>query len=381
MKKVILLGASGSIGEQSLDILEKYARDFSLIAFSVGKRYQVIDIIIKRFPSVKAIYLINDDKKAEFEQKYQGIAFFSRQNGIKNLLNYCDFDIVINALIGFVGLEPSLITLMKNKTLCLANKESLVTGGHLIRTLLKEGKGEIFPIDSEHVAISKCLAKVKRKDVKEIVLTASGGALRNISNDELKNVTPELALNHPTWKMGKKITIDSATLMNKGFEIVEAYYLFDFPLDKIKVILHDESLVHSFVVLNDGMIIADYGKPDMHACIEYALTRGEKCNEVIYLKDLSSLNDCHFRQFNIDNYPLVKLAEKCLSYNYPSSLVALNASDEVFVEAFLEGKITYLDIIENINKIVLGFDSEDVSSFEKISTFDQVVRKKSKKLC
>ena len=381
MKKVILLGASGSIGEQSLDILEKYSREFSLIAFSVGKRYQVIDAIIKRFPSVQAIYLIDDNKRMEFTKKYPGIAFFSSQNGIKNLLNYSDFDIVINALIGFVGLEPSLITLKKNKTLCLANKESLVVGGHLINDLLAKGKGKLFPIDSEHVAISKCLAKVKREDVKEIVLTASGGALRNKSYNELKDVTPELALNHPTWQMGKKITIDSATLMNKGFEIIEAYYLFNFPLDKIKVILHDESLVHSYLVLNDGSLIVDYGKPDMHTCIEYALTGGKKCHEIIYLKDLSSLSDCHFHQFILDNYPLVKLARECLTFNYPASLVALNAADEIFVEAFLKRKITYLDIIKNINKIVLECENEDVSSLEKISTFDQIIRKKSIALC
>lgn len=379
MKKVLLLGASGSIGSQSLDIIDKYPNEFDLVGFSVGHNYGVIPPLLSKYPNIKTVYLIDNKVKNEFSHRYPNVTFYSGEKGLADLVDNSDFEMAIDALVGFAGAEPAILTLKKNKILCLANKEALVTAGNIINDLLDKGFGKLYPIDSEHVAIAKCLSKVKREDVEKIILTASGGALRNLSLDEVKNATPEDALNHPTWKMGNKITIDSATMMNKGFEIVEACYLFHFPIEMIEVVMHDESLVHSGLLLKDGSYVIDYGKPDMHNPIEYAMFEGKNKFEVMHINSLDELKDCHFHQYDKRRYPLTELAKTCFELS-GSKLVALNAANEIAVQRFLNHDLTYMQMHNIIFKCVSEEELITCPSFRLIKSIDKRVRKEAKKL-
>ena len=271
MRKILLLGASGSIGSQSLDIIEADPGRFSLTAFSVGYRIEKIPEILQKHDKVSHICVRKEEDKERLEKEYPSIFWHFGDEGLKELCLFADYDMAVNALVGFSGLVPSLTVLNEDKILALANKESLVVGGELVNRILSSGKGKLYPIDSEHVALAKMLDRVKREDVDRMIITASGGSFRNKSREELSSVTPEMALNHPTWQMGAKITIDSATMMNKGFEVIEAMYLYQWPLEKIDIILHDESMVHSMLLLKDGTYVADISKPDMHGPIMYAV--------------------------------------------------------------------------------------------------------------
>lgn len=379
MKNVLLLGASGSIGTQTLDVLKKYSDRFNLVSFSVGKRKDYIDVILKDFPNVKYIYVTSEETANEYQNKYKQIRFYSEKDGFAKMIKDVDFDICVEALVGMAGLIPAIETLKKNKILCLANKEALVTGGHLINELLDQGYGKLYPIDSEHVALAKCLTNIDRKDVKGLYVTASGGALRDIPLDRLDEMKAKDALKHPNWKMGDKITIDCATMMNKGFEIIEAYYLFRFPLDMIHVSMHRESLVHSYIELNNGELILDYGKPDMHGPIEYALLEGKSEFEVVKTYSLETLKDCHFSNFDEKRYPLTKLAIDCLKVG-GSKLVALNGANEVAVNLFLNDKISYLDINRLVSKVVDEVEVNNTPSLEEILKIDENARKEAERM-
>ena len=347
MTSVCLLGASGSIGKQTLDVMSKNPSDFDLVSFSVGKRTRCISYILKKFPHVKSI-CIQDPKVCEkYQNKYTDILFFSGDNGLDELIKSSDADMVVNALVGFVGLKPTLTTLENNKTLCLANKESLVIGGELVNKLIKHGHGRLIPIDSEHVAIRKCLA-VDNEDVDKIIITASGGPFRNLKREELKGITPEQALAHPNWKMGKKITIDSATMVNKTFEIIEAHYLFGCSYDDIEIKINYNSYVHSIVRYNNGTYHLDYGKPDMRVPIKYALYLGLTDYQTVVTDDLNKIKNTSFGEFDINRYPIVNIAEKVI--NEKGTLGAIfNGANEEAVKAFLNHQISFLGIERIIN--------------------------------
>jgi 1-deoxy-D-xylulose-5-phosphate reductoisomerase len=285
---------------------------------------------------------------------------------------------VVNALVGFVGLKPSITALENNKILCLANKESLVVGGEIINNLLKQGKGKLYPIDSEHVAIAKCLA-VQNTDIDKVIITASGGAFRNLSRDQLKNVTPEQALNHPNWKMGKKITIDSATMVNKAFEIIEAHYLFGLPIDKISTILNLNSYVHSLVRYNNGTYRMEVGKPDMRKPIKYALYQGLINYETVVSDDLTKIKNTTFADFNEERYPIVRLAKKVILEK--GSLGAVfNAANEEAVYAFLDHKIPFLGIEEIINQCVNEHKLIKKPNYDTLKKIDLSTRAKVREL-
>ena len=340
--KICLLGASGSIGKQTIDVINKFPKDFSLAAFSVGKRTRCISYILKKHPEVKHICISNKLKAKEYAKKYPCITFYSEEKGLLELIRNSDSGMVVNALVGFVGLLPSIETIKCHKKLALANKESLVVGGDLINSLLKEYNGELYPIDSEHSALWKCL-KVDSHDVNKLILTASGGSFRKLSRKELENVTPEDALKHPTWKMGNKITIDSATMVNKAFEIIEAGYLFNYPYSKISVTLHDESYLHSYVALKSGGFRGEISKPDMRNPIKFALFEGNIPFKTAYFNSLADLKDLHFHTFDIKRYPVVNFAKTVLEKR--GNLGAIfNRSNEVAVAAFLNHQIKFLDI-------------------------------------
>jgi len=343
MRTICLLGASGNIGSQSLDVIEADPASFCLKAISVGHHVEKIPDILKRFPTIAFVAVQEYEDAEKLKVQYPNIKVYGGEEGIETLIEESGCDLIENAIVGFAGLVPSLTALRLGKVLCLSNKESLVVGGELVKTLLATGKGVIWPIDSEHAALSKCLRKVNRQAVDKLVVTASGGAFRNLSRAELTNVTPAMALQHPTWKMGPKITIDSATMMNKGFELIEAHYLFDWPLERMEVLLHDESQVHSALLLKDGSYVADVGPADMHGPIAYALYEGEKPYTVQRVEKLSELGEFHFHKFDPDRYPAVNM---CLEAQESGGVMpcVLNAANEEAVKLFLNGELPFLKI-------------------------------------
>ena len=377
MRNICLLGASGSIGKQTLDVINKNRDDFNLVSFSVGHQTRKISPIIKRFPKVKSICVLSKDKCKEYQKKYPHINFYYGDEGLLSLIND-EVDMVVNALVGFVGLKPTLYSLENNKIVCLANKEALVVGGELVNKLLDEGKGTLYPIDSEHSAIKKCLM-VDDKNVDKIVLTASGGAFRKLQRDELNNVTKEDALKHPNWRMGDKITIDCATMVNKAFEIIEAHYLFGYPYDKIMVKLHDESYVHSYVIYKDGMMRLDISKPDMRNPIKLALYEFNTPFKTEVTDSLTRLKKYHFHDFDIIRYPVVKYAEKVIK-NKGGYGAVFNASNEVAVKAFLSGEISFLTIEEIIDKCMSAYKNQKINNYDELAKIDLDTRELANKL-
>ncbi|MCX5775426.1 MAG: 1-deoxy-D-xylulose-5-phosphate reductoisomerase [Firmicutes bacterium] len=343
MKSILLLGASGSIGEQTLDIMSAHPNEFSLIAFSVGHHIEKIPSILLNNQDVKGFCVENPADCESLKTMYPKLLILSGDEGLITLIRKFDVDLVINALVGFVGLAPTITALKRGTDVALANKESLVVGGELINNLLKQVQARLYPIDSEHVALSKCLQGHKPSEISRLILTASGGAFRDISREGLENVTIDDALHHPSWSMGKKITIDSATMMNKGFEVIEAHYLFHMPASKIAIVMHDESKVHSLVQFIDGSYLADIGPADMRIPIAYALYGEERTAQKVRGLAPEDFGAFHFHAFDIKRYPCVGFALKALKTK--GSLPAvLNASNEVAVNAFLQGEIRFIEI-------------------------------------
>lgn len=372
MMKVCLLGASGSIGQQTIEVMLENPNDFDLVAFSVGRRVRKIANILKNYPNVRAICLQDKEDAKRYQSKYTNVIFFWGDDGLNQLIKISKADIVVNALVGFVGLKPSITALENNKILCLANKESLVVGGELINKILKKSQGKIYPIDSEHAAIRKCLS-VDDQDVEKIIITASGGPFRELKREELKDVTPEQALNHPNWEMGKKITIDSATMVNKAFEIIEAHYLFGFEADKIETILNYNSYVHSIVRYNDGTYRLDAGKPDMRVPIKYALYQGVTDYQTIVTDDLNKIKKTKFGKLLVTRYPIIKVAYQVI--NEKGTLGAVfNASNEEAVKAFLEKKISFLGIEKIINYCLKKVENIPSPSYLDLKRVDNETR-------
>ena len=378
MISVCLLGASGSIGQQTIDVMLKNPQDFDLVSFSIGKRTRYVRGVIKRFPNVKHICLQNKSSMKYYQNLYPNIAFYNGDEGLNEIIKNSKAEMIVNALVGFVGLKPSITTLENNKILCLANKESLVVGGEIINNLLAKGKGKLYPIDSEHVAIAKCLA-VDNQNVDKIIITASGGPFRNLKRDQLTNITPEQALAHPNWKMGKKITIDSATMVNKTFEVIEAHYLFDYDFDDIEIKINYNSYVHSIVRYNDGTYRADVGKPDMRVPIKYALYQGLTDYQTVVTDNLDDIKNTTFGEFDIKRFPIVNVAKKVIKEK--GSLGAIfNASNEEAVRAFLNHEISFLGIEKIINTCLKKQDNIKNPNYEQLKRVDTLTRKMVKDL-
>ncbi|MGB4985331.1 MAG: 1-deoxy-D-xylulose-5-phosphate reductoisomerase [Erysipelotrichaceae bacterium] len=339
MKNIILLGASGSIGQNTLDVIKSYPDKFSLIGASVYNNPQVIDQLVT-FSSLKYLWLKSEDRDF-YENKYPYLTFFSDEQGLIDIVSVNDYNLLVNALVGFVGMLPTIYAIKNKKNVALANKESLVVGGSIINRLLKENNVNLYPIDSEHSAIWQSLQGNDIKQVDKLIITASGGSFRDLSREQLEEVTIEEALAHPNWSMGAKITIDSATMMNKTFEIIEAHHLFHFDGDHIDVTIHPQSVIHSMVQYVDGSIIAQMGSCDMRLSIQYALTYPDRF-EIKNQKPFS-LIDMTFSPLSIDQFPFVKLAYDVIKRQGNLGCI-LNCADEVCVEAFLNNEISFLDI-------------------------------------
>ncbi len=373
MRKVCLLGASGSIGTQSLDILEKEKEQFELVAFSVGKHVEKIPAILHSFPSVKHVCVQYEEDMLVLEELHPDVSWHFGAEGLKEIIRESSCDMVENALVGFAGLEPTLVSLEEGKILCLANKESLVVGGRLVNALLKEGKGTLYPIDSEHVAIAKLFSRIPQQQTEGLYITASGGAFRNKKREDLVSVKAEEALAHPTWSMGAKITIDCATMMNKGFEVIEANVLFGYPLEKTHIILHDESHVHSYLKANDGFYYGDVSAPDMHGPIAYALHEGKVDYRLAKVKDIADFGPFHFRSFDGNRYPAPALCVRAYLEG-PCHTAALNGANEEAVYAYLRGEIGFLDIETLVAEAVKKAKEEKVADYKALAKADALAR-------
>ena len=372
MRNLTILGVSGSIGTQTIKVIDHYKNDFNLIGVSVYNNVEYLKTILKKYPSIKYVWMKKIDE--QLKSMYKNITFFTDEEGLIDLVSQKDIDVIVNGISGFSGVVPTYYALVNNKEVCLANKESLVCAGDLINDLLNKGLGKLYPVDSEHCAITQCLTGEHYQHIKNLIITASGGPFRTKTLEELKDVTVEQALNHPTWKMGKKITIDSSTLVNKGLEVIEAHYLFNVPGEQIKVLIHPTSVVHSMVEFVDGTIKAQLGIPSMTLPIQYALLRnshGECYKEELYYSKALTLN---FYPLDLERFESVKLAYKCLEVKHGLPIV-LNGSNEVAVNAFLDGKIKFLDILEVIKYCFNEFKLQDINTIEDVIEVDAISRK------
>ncbi len=375
MKNVYLLGATGSIGTQTIDIIEQNPEEFKLIAMSGYNHLDKLIEIASRF-SLEMIAVKDKNDASVLKEIFPDVTIVEGNKGLVELstLNLDDSDgILVNALVGMVGLKPTIEAIKINRDILLANKETLVVGGHLIRKLLQEHPVNLFPLDSEHNAIWQAINGEDKKTIKRLIITASGGAFRDKTREELKEVTLEDALNHPNWEMGKKVTVDSATMINKGFELIEAAYLFDIDIDKIQPVIHRESIVHSMVEFIDNSIIAQLSNHDMHLPISYAIFYPNRRKNLVKSLDFTKLNELHFEPLNYDRYPLLSLAIECFKMG-GSKRVVLNAANEAAVSLFLKKKISFLQIESIVKNAVLNHKIIPNPSLEEIIEIDKDTR-------
>src|SRR5690554_721898 len=374
MKNLMLLGATGSIGSQVLEILRE-SKEYNLKSIAVGKNIKkAIEIINEFNPEFVSLQTKEDMEK--LQAMYPNIQFGYGDTGLIQVATYLkEKGYLINSIVGMVGLKPTVAAIKAGHDILLANKETLVVAGNIIMDLVKKHNVRLIPIDSEHSTIFQCMIGERREDVSRIIITASGGSFRDKNRSELKDVTVEDALKHPNWQMGAKITIDSATMVNKGLEVIEAHYLFDLDYDKIETVIHPESIIHSMVEYNDGSIIAGLSYPDMRIPIAYALSTPKRNNysfiEKMNFKKLFSLN---FKPMDYNRYPLIKLAYEVGEMGGIMPLV-YNTANEVAVRLFLNRKIKFLEIDEIINYAVNNTENINNPTLDDILKYDQILRR------
>ncbi len=348
-KNVAILGSSGSIGRNSLEVIANFPDQFNVSYLTVHKNIDVLCEQIKRFHP-KGVVVLDDGSADACKSRVNGTTqVFRGEKGLEEIVQRDDVDVVISSLVGFAGLKPTIKAIEAGKKIALANKETLVVAGEIIMELVKKHGVELIPVDSEHSAIFQCLVGESNAQVEKIILTASGGPFRTTSLDDLKNVTVAQALNHPNWKMGNKITIDSATLMNKGLEVIEAHWLFGLPVEKIEVLIHPQSIIHSMVEFVDGSVKAQLGIPDMKLPIQYALTYPDRISTQNVRVDFPKLHELTFFTPDHVRFKCLQLAMDAL-HEGGTMPAAMNAANEIAVDKFMNGAISFLQIPETIER-------------------------------
>jgi 1-deoxy-D-xylulose-5-phosphate reductoisomerase len=385
VKNVVVLGSTGSIGRNTLSVLSNFADRFSVFGLSSHSNMGLLKEQIKKFKPKKVV--ITDDQSFQnftallrsLQEDENDIEMSSSLDGLKKLCSDPEVDLVINALVGSAGLIPSFSAIESGKDLALANKEALVMAGGLLTQKAKEKNVKILPIDSEHSAILQCLSSGKKNEVKRLILTASGGPFLKRKKKDLKDIKVKEALSHPTWEMGKKITVDSATLMNKGLEVIEAHWLFDMPPDKIKVLIHPQSIVHSLVEFVDGSLIAKMSIPDMRIPIQYALFYPERLPTNNRPLDLAQIKTLSFFEPDQKKFPCLEICYKALEMGGTAPAV-LNAANEVAVKAFLEEKISFVDICKIVKKILKEHEVVGNPNLDDILNADRWAREEANRI-
>lgn len=379
MKKISVLGSTGSIGTQTLDVVAMHPGEFEVEGLAAGSNTGLLLEQVRRFRpkrvsvgSAELAEQIRPDLPA-------GVELFSGSEGLVEIAGGGDADLVVTAVMGSVGLRSTLAAIEAGRDIGLANKETLVTAGHLVTERARAKGVQLLPVDSEHSAIFQCLNGESLDEVEAITLTASGGSFRHLSREELAGVTVEDALRHPNWSMGTKITIDSATMVNKGLEVIEAHWLFGLPYDQIRVLLHPESIVHSFVEFRDSSIIAQLGNPDMRVPIQYALTYPRRWPSPARRLSLAEAGSLTFREMDLARYPALRLAMEAGRAG-GTTPTAFNAANEVAVARFLRQEIAFLRIEEIIAEVLERHSNQAQPSLEEIEACDKRVREMAEQL-
>jgi 1-deoxy-D-xylulose-5-phosphate reductoisomerase len=374
MKRLLILGSTGSIGTQALDVVARAPEAFEVVGLSAGAAYEPL-IEQARAYGVRRIALSDPDAAARAGEAWTGGEVLGGPEGLVELVANSDADLVLNAIVGSAGLGPTIVALTEGIDLALANKESLVVGGELVTALAEATGAQIIPVDSEHSALYQLIAAEHGRagTIDKLVLTASGGPFRGRSRAELEGVTVEEALKHPTWAMGGKITIDSATLMNKGLEVIEAHHLFGTPYDGIDVVVHPQSIVHALVTLCDGAALAHLGHPDMRVPIAYALRHPDRVDVPVPLLDLTEIGSLTFEPPDEDAFPCLAIARKAAEAGGTGPCV-LNAANEVAVHAFLGGRLPFMGIPAVIDATLERVGAATVHGFDSLYQADAEAR-------
>ncbi|MBD2870702.1 1-deoxy-D-xylulose-5-phosphate reductoisomerase [Paenibacillus arenilitoris] len=374
MKKISILGSTGSIGTQTLDVIAHAPERYEVVGLSAGANVDMLVEQANRFKPQIVSLASKSDAETVKPRLPAGTKVAYGEEGLIEAAAGTDADLVVTAIVGSRGLPATLAAIRAGKAIGLANKETLVTAGHIVMELAKKYNVSILPIDSEHSAIFQCLNGESREAVKQITLTASGGSFRDRTREQLEGVTVAEALNHPNWSMGAKITIDSATMVNKGLEVIEARWLFDVTYEQLDVIIHPESIIHSYVEFADHSVIAQLGLPDMRVPIQYALSYPERSPTPTDRLKLAEIGKLHFREMDYNRFPCLRLAFECGRAGQSAPAV-FNAANEVAVARFLKGEIAFLDI-ENILETVVGKHvAADVTDLQMIAEVDAWARR------
>ncbi len=380
MKKIAILGSTGSIGQSTLSVVEKYSDRFSVVALAAGNNIDLLEQQVRRFkPTVVSL---SDPGSAEILKKRLQDIKIRILSGIEGLVKVAaveDADITVSAIVGTAGLVPTMAAIRAGKDIALANKEVLVTAGQLVMAECQSRKVNLFPVDSEHSAIFQCLLAGERRDVGKLILTASGGPFRRHSKQDLAAVTLAQTLKHPNWNMGRKITVDSATLMNKGLEVIEARWLFGVPPERIKVVVHPQSIVHSLVEYRDGSVVAQLGVPDMRGPIAYALSYPERLEGVSPELDLARIGSLTFEEPDTGRFPCLAHAFDALRAG-GSMPAVLSAANEVAVKYFLDEKISYGDIAGVIKTTMESHTASSINTVEDALKADLWARQEAERI-
>lgn len=370
-KKIVLLGATGSIGTSTLQVLRKHPDRLQLIGISANSNSQKLTEIIREF-SVPYAYL---PESAGFVEDVPAETTLNRsRDGLIHLASLAEADLVVVAIVGSSGLSPTLAALEAGKDIVLANKESLVLGGDLVMKTAQSNQARVLPADSEHNAIFQCIQGEDKRDLDSIILTASGGSFRDTPVEQLKDVTVKQALNHPNWSMGNKVTIDSATMANKGLELIEARWLFDLPPSKLEVVIHPTSVVHAMVRFVDGCCLAQLSPPSMTFALQHALLYPERAPGVHPSLDFSKPLDLHFSPPSLERFPCLRLAQESLTQGGSAPLV-FNAANELAVDAFLLNRIGFLEISDIIYQTLSQFDHQPKNDLSTLLSLDSEARR------
>jgi 1-deoxy-D-xylulose-5-phosphate reductoisomerase len=376
-RRLAILGSTGSIGLQALDVVSR-SPDLTVVALSAARSWETLLEQARRH-GVRRVAVADPDAAARASEAWTGGEVLSGPNGVVRLITECECDMVLNAIVGSAGLLPTIATLTEGIDLALANKESLVVGGELVTELAQATGAGIIPVDSEHSALHQLLASERAGTVDRLILTASGGPFRGRGREDLEHVTTEQALRHPTWAMGGKITIDSATLMNKGLELIEAHHLFGTPYEQIEIVVHRQSIIHSLIQLCDGATLAHLGYPDMRVPISYALHHPERVDVPVRPLDLVELGSLTFEPVDEETFSCVRIARDAARAG-GTATCTMNAANEVAVHAFLGGRLRFLDIAAVIEETLELLPPQQVHSFETLGEADGEARRVTSEL-
>jgi len=373
-RRISLLGSTGSIGTNVLDVVRRSKGQFSVKGLAAGENVELLAEQIRQFrPEIVSVMTAELADQVRSMVESADTEVFYGKEGYKAVATVDDADLVVSAMVGAAGLIPTLAALEAGKDVALANKESLVAAGPLVTSLARKKGAALIPIDSEHSAIFQCLRGHRKEDVRRIVLTASGGPFKELSRHELIKVKPEEAVRHPKWSMGAKISVDSATLMNKGLEVIEAHWLFDISVDQIDVVVHPQSIVHSMVEFIDGSVLAQMGIPDMRVPISYALAWPGRLDMYLPSLNLIESGSLKFEIPHLEKFPCLGLAYDAARKG-GTATTALNSANEVAVEAFLQGRLGFTAIQEVVREVIEAFPVEDIRDLDDVLKADALAR-------